>query len=149
MRGLGLDSRRLAHGRVTCSAHRRRGLTLLEVLLSLGIFLIAMTAISQLVALGTRASLDARLEAEAALRAETALHEVLAGVQPMQSVEATPFEDDPDWQWTLTVSEGPHIDLLRLDVAAFRQESGGQPRNSVRITRLVRNPDLFLDAALT
>jgi general secretion pathway protein I len=128
--------------------HLRRGLTLLEVLIALSIFLIAMTAIAQLISLGTRAATEARLDAEATLRAETALNELLAGVQPLQTTGATPFIDDPDWQWTATVSEGPHVDLLLVDVTAYRQPSGEAPRGTVKLTRLVRNPQLFLDAAL-
>lgn len=132
-----------------CAPHRaRRGLTLLEVLLALSIFLIAMTAIGQLIALGTRAATDARLDAEATLRAETALHELLAGVQPMQSTEATAFTDNADWQWSATVAEGPHVDLLLIQVSAWRQPAGEAPRGTVTLSRLVRNPQLFLDAAL-
>lgn len=133
-----------------CASHSaaRAAFTLFEVLLALGIFLVAMTAIGQLIGLGSRASVEARLEADAVLRAETALHEVLAGVQPMQTTAATAFTDDPDWQWSLNVVEGPHVDLLLITVTAFRQAPGEAPQNAVSLTRMVRNPDLFLEAAL-
>ncbi len=127
----------------------RRGLTLLEVMLALAIFLISLTAIAQLITLGSRASSDARLDADSTLRAETVLHEVLAGVHPMQSAADTPFTDDPDWHWTLVVSEGPHVDLLLLDVTTYRQPPGESPRGTVKLSRLVRDPQLFLDAALS
>ena len=135
--------------RVAVSATSRLGLSLLEVVLALGIFLTALAAISQLIAFGTRASLEARLEAEGALRAETALSEVVAGIHPMQSVDSNSFEDDATWKWSLAVAEGPHVDLLRLEVTAFRQEGEEPPRGTVTLTRLIRNPDLFLDAALS
>lgn len=143
-----LPSLRFAASSTSRAPQVRRGFTLLEVLLALGIFLVAMTAIGQLIGLGSRASVEARLEADAVLRAETALHEVLAGVQPMQTTAATGFTDDPDWQWTVTVTEGPHVDLLLITVTAFRQAPGEAPQNSVSLTRMVRNPDLFLEAAL-
>ncbi|MFV0444465.1 MAG: prepilin-type N-terminal cleavage/methylation domain-containing protein [Planctomycetaceae bacterium] len=127
---------------------QRHGLTLLEVMLALGIFLVAMTAIGQLITLGSRASVEARLEADAVLRAETALSEVLAGVHPMQTAAALPFDDDPNWQWGLTVSEGPHVDLVRLDVTAYYQPPGESPTGTVTLSRLTRSPDLFLEAAL-
>jgi general secretion pathway protein I len=129
-------------------ATSRRGLTLLEVLIALSIFFTALTAITQLIRLGTRAAVEAQLEADAALRAETILHEVLAGVQVMQNANGMPFDDSPDWQWSLVVGEGPHIDLLRLDVTVVRQVGDGQPQMSVTLSRLVRNPELFLDSAL-
>jgi prepilin-type N-terminal cleavage/methylation domain-containing protein len=126
----------------------RRALSLLEVLIALSIFLVAMTAIGQLIAIGSRAATEARLDADATLRVETALHELLAGVQPLQTTAATPFTDDPDWHWTATVVEGPHVDLLEVTVSAYRQPPGEAPRGAVTLKRLVRNPQLFLDAAL-
>jgi type II secretory pathway pseudopilin PulG len=119
------------------------------VLIALAIFLISLTAIGELIRLGVRASTEAQLDAEATLRAETALHELLAGIQPLQTTSATPCTDNPDWQWSATVAEGPHIDLLRVDVTAFHQPPGEGARGTVTLSRLVRNPQLFLDVALT
>lgn len=131
------------------SAPSRRAMTLLEVLLALGIFLISMTAIQTLISFGTRAFTEAQLESEATLRAETALNEVLAGVQPLQTTAGTPFEDDPNWQWSLQVLDGPHTDLVLLEVSAFRQEPGQeQPQGTITLRRLTRDPQLFIDAAL-
>ena len=51
----------------------RPGLTLLEVLLSLGLFLGALAALSQLWYGGVRASVQARLSTQAILRCESKL----------------------------------------------------------------------------
>jgi Tfp pilus assembly protein PilV len=126
----------------------RQGLSLLEVLLALGIFLIALTGIGQLISLGSRSAVEARLEAEATLRAESILQELLAGVQPLQATAATAFPDDANWQWTAEVVEGPHVDLVQVTVTVFRQDLDNLDRGAVRLTRLVRDPQLFLDAAL-
>lgn len=127
----------------------RRGMTLLEVLLALGIFLTAMTAIGQLIRTGSQASVEAQLEADAALRAESILQEILGGVQVMQNAQGVPFDDDPNWNWSLSVTDGPHIDLLRLDVTVVRQVGDGAPQMTVMISRLARNPELFLESAAT
>lgn len=126
----------------------RPGLSLLEVLLALGIFLVALTGIGQLIGNGSRASVDARLEAEATLRAESILQELLAGVQPLQATSATAFPDDANWVWSAEVLEGPHVDLLQVVVTVSRQDLDHPDRGTVRLTRLVRDPQLFLDAAL-
>lgn len=126
----------------------RSGLSLFEVLIALGIFLIALTAIGPLLSTGSRAAVDARLEAEAALRAESMLHELLAGVQPLETTGATPCEGDPGWFWSAQVLDGPHVDLLLVVVTVFRQDDDETPYGAVSLTRLVRNPQLFLDAAL-
>ncbi len=129
---------------------QRSGMTLLEVLIALSIFMVAMAAISQLISTGSRASVEARLEAEAALRAETVLNEVLSGVHLMQSSQQNPFSDDPDWKWSLTVSEGPHVDLHHLEVTVVRQPAGvAAPQVVSTLHRLTRNPELFLDASLS
>ena len=82
------------------------------------------------------------------LRAETALNEVLAGVHLMQATQGQPFTDDPAWTWSLDVQDGPHVDLLRLDLTVTRQDAGGDPQIAYTLSRLTRNPELFLDASL-
>jgi type II secretion system protein I len=133
------------------AARRRtpRGMTILEVLIALAIFLASAAAIAQLIGTGSQASTEARLEADAVLRAETVMNEIMGGVHLMQSIQGQSFEDDPAWQWSLTVGDGPHVDLLRLDVTVTRQEPAGEPQISYTLSRLTRNPELFLDSSLS
>ncbi len=127
----------------------REGISLLEVLISLAIFLTAITAIGQLVTIGSRAAVDAELEGEAAQRAESVLNEILAGVHPMSTTPATPFGDDPNWKWSLTVESGPHADLLQLTVSVFRQAGETDPIGQpFQLKRLTRNPEVFLESSL-
>ena len=91
----------------------RRGMTLYEVVLSLAIFVGALTALGPLASTGTRAAVSARLETQAVLRCESKLAEVLAGIEPLQAVSDAAFADEaPGWSWGLTVSSGPREDLL-------------------------------------
>lgn len=132
--------------RATREVSGRRGLTLFEILLSLGIFLASMTALSQLVTTGMQAAVQSRLQTQAILRCESKLSEILAGVEAIQSTGATPFEDDPSWTWELTVNSGPHASLLELQVLVRHTGGSNLAEMSFDLTRHVRDPQLYLDA---
>ena len=119
----------------------RSGFTLLEVLVSLAIFVAAFASLSQLFTLGSRAAVQAALETQA----EAKMAEVLAGVESMEASEAMPFEDDPNWSWALAVNEGPHTDLFELTVTVAFQPGVGQAEMTYSLVRFRRDPQLALD----
>lgn len=125
----------------------RRGITLFEVMLALAIFLGAFAAIGQVIDLGRQASVEGQLENEAVLRAQTKLAEVIAGVEPMTALQAQPFEDDPNWTWSLTMGDAPHVDVLGLTITVEHNRPNGTVDAAFVLTRFVRDPQLFIDAA--
>lgn len=130
----------------------RGGLTLLEVVLSLGILLVSLTALGQLISNGTRASVQARMQTQAILRCESKLAEIISGVEPLQSADGVPFEDDPDWVWSLEVVEvAPDElpDLLELRLTVTYAERNDLARISYTLRRFLRDPAVFADAAAT
>lgn len=126
---------------------RRRGITLFEVLLALAIFLGAFAAIAQIIDLGRQASVEGQLENDAVLRAQTKLAEVIAGIEPMSAVQGQPFDDDPNWTWGLSISDGPHADLLAVAVSIEHVRSDGNLNSAFTLNRFVRDPQVFIDAA--
>jgi prepilin-type N-terminal cleavage/methylation domain-containing protein len=127
------------------SRGRRRGLTLLEVLISLLIFVGAMAAIGQLISNGVRGAVQSRLETQAILRCESKVAEVVAGVIPLQPTGAVPFPDNPSWTWSLQMQPGPHPDLLLFQVTVEHAAGSNVGRTTFRLTRLLRNPQLYAD----
>lgn len=127
----------------------RQGLTLLEVLLSLGLFLGALAALSQLWYGGVRASVQARLSTQAILRCESKLNEVVAGAVPLQSTTDTPFEDDASWTWSLQVLPDTHANVLQLIVSVSHPGQGGLSASSYQLRRLLRDPQVWIDAQQT
>lgn len=123
----------------------RAGMTLLEVLLALAIFLGAISVIGQLVTTGSRAAVDAQFKSEAAQRCESLMNEVVSGVLPLQSVSTSPFEDDPRWTWSINVAPGSHVDLLHVDVTVTRTAQSGDLAYEFSLVRWMRNPELFLN----
>jgi type II secretory pathway pseudopilin PulG len=125
----------------------RAGITLLEVLIALAIFLGAITVIGQIINTGSQAAIAAQQQAEAVRRCETVLAETLAGSIPMQDSSGS-FEDDPDWSWSVTVLEGPHVDLLSLEVVVAHVDQFGKEDERFALVRWVRNPELFLETTV-
>lgn len=119
---------------------RRSGLSLLEVMLSMTIFLVAMTGLSQLISNGVRASLRAKLETEAVLRCESKLAEIVAGAELFQSAGETPFPDDATWVWSSTLVPRDDDVLYEIEVLVERKGAGdGQVRYALK--RLAREPE--------
>lgn len=123
---------------------RRNGITLLEVLIALAIFLGALAVIGQIVSTGSQAAMSAQLKAESVRRCETVLAETLSGVIPLQSASGT-FEDDPQWSWTVSVQDGAATDLLTVEAAVSRN---GNSASEYRLTRWVRDPQVFLQTTI-
>ena len=115
--------------------------------MALAVFLGAFTVIGQIISTGSRASVAGQLESEAVLRARTKLAEVVGGIEPVAGVQGESFEDDPSWTWSLTVSDGPHDDLLLLTITIEHLGSDGTPDATFLLNRIVRDPQLFIDAA--
>jgi type II secretory pathway pseudopilin PulG len=120
-------------------------LTLLEVLLSLGLFLGALAALSQLWYGGVRASVQARLATQAILRCESKLNEIVAGAVPLQSTGDTPFDDDSTWTWNLQVQAGPTTDLLPVS----HPGQGSLSASGYQLSRLMRDPQVWTNAQQT
>lgn len=126
---------------------RRSGFTLLEVMVSLAIFVSAFAALSQLYSLGTRAAVDAALQTQAAVRAEAKMAEVVSGVESFEAADGMPFEDDANWSWTLELNPGPHSDVYELVVTVVFQSGINPPAMTYSLVRFRRDPQLILDVA--
>ncbi|MCP4785439.1 MAG: hypothetical protein GY903_24735 [Fuerstiella sp.] len=126
----------------------RSGITLLEVLLATAIFMGSLTAILQVMRVGHDSRLSAKLDSEAALRCESKLSELISGISPLTSESNQPFEDSENWRYTITVEEGPGESLLLVSVRVEHVIAEQLPNSTFLLVRLMRDPQLFLDAAM-
>ncbi|TWT49886.1 hypothetical protein KOR42_38380 [Thalassoglobus neptunius] len=126
----------------------RSGISLFEVVLALAIFLGATAVITQILKNGSTAAIRSQLVSEAVLRCERRLNEVSSGVLPAQSVQGASFDDDPNWSWTLNVTETGIPYLLELEMIVEQTNSQGEIAASYRLNRLLRDPLVFEEAAL-
>lgn len=145
--------RRIVHSSrgLSPSESTRNGLSLLEVLLSVAIFLGALTAIMQLLNNGQRAEVSARLKTEATLRADAKMAEIICGIEEAVSSDGNKFDDDEigNWQWSVSVSSGISADLLLIDLTVEHIPEGDMPNAAFTLSRYMRDPQLFIDAALS
>ncbi len=125
----------------------RRGISLFEVVLALSIFLGAMAAISQVLRTGSRAAVRAQLQSQASLLCDRQMNRVLAGIEPMQSAPQSALDDKQDWYWTLSVTDGALPSLLQVQVTVSHSSSNPFGVVKSELTRLVRDPQYFVDAA--
>jgi type II secretion system protein I len=121
---------------------RRPGLTLLEVLVSLAIFLLALVALSRLIGIGSDLARDANQQTEALRLAQSKLHEVMAGVVSVENGNASgTFDENPDFQWSVDIepSTDDVPDLYNITVTATRARPDGT-QMSVSVGHVVYDP---------
>jgi general secretion pathway protein I len=105
----------------------RPGVSLLEVLAALSIFLVSFAALGHLVQSSADRALDVQLQSHAARLAQSKLHEVVWGIEPLSSTSGS-FYDDPNdtgWQWTLDCEQGNITNLWNVTVTVHRDLNDG------------------------
>lgn len=127
---------------------RRNGLTLIEVLVSTAIFLGAITAIMQIMVVGHDSRLSAQLDAEAAVRCEDMLGRLVSGIEPLAPATNETFEDNENWRYSVLVDPADGEGLLQLTVVVEHVIGENDPNSSFQLIRLMRDPQMFLDAAM-
>lgn len=120
----------------------RAGLTLLEVVVAMAIFLISVVAILQLVLMGGERAMDVRLQTRTSMRCQSKLAEVMIGAQAMTPTGYTDFPDglDKDLQWQLDVKEVPSVaDLWLVTVSVKADLPTGKTVES-KVSQMVVDP---------
>jgi len=112
---------------MTRRSTQRRGLTLLEVLVSLAIFLIALGALQHLMTLCSDMAMTIHQKSQAARLAQSLLNEVSAGIMPIQSsVQSAEVMDDPDYMYSMASEASVISGLYTVTVTVFRENSNGR-----------------------
>ncbi len=150
-REAGRARQRAHHSTASILRCARRGLSLLEVLVSVAIFLGALTAIMQLLNSGQQSEVSARLKTEAALRCEAKMAEIVSGIEEAVSSDEQKFPDDEigNWQWSADIGSSSATNLLKITVTVEHLPDGKNPNAAFTLSRYMRDPQLFIDAALS
>ncbi len=104
--------------------NRRSGLTLMEVMLAIAIFGLALVAIGELIRIGSVSAAAARDLTEGQRLCNNVMAEVGAGIIPPESASESPIEGSEDWLYTiesapLEEQEG----MLRISVTVEQDKS--------------------------
>ncbi|GEM_PF-250635 len=129
----------------------RSGMSLLEVLISVAIFLGSLTAIMQVLNVGQRAELATRLQTEAILKCEAKMAEFISGIEEATTSQGGTFEDDEtgNWKWDAEVTDSGIVSLLQVTVKVEHMISDDEANAAFTLSRYMRDPQLFIDAALS
>jgi prepilin-type N-terminal cleavage/methylation domain-containing protein len=79
---------------------RREGMTLLEVIVSMAIFLMSFIAIASLMNMGQSRAIEVQLQATALQKAQSKMSDVICGSEPLGSQSNVPFTEDTTGKWT-------------------------------------------------
>jgi general secretion pathway protein I len=119
-------------------ATRRPGITLIEVLLGLAIFLLALVAISRLIDVGTQNALESNFQADGTRLAQAKLAEVEAGAIAVSGGGSGSFDEEPAWNWTVESTPGNVPNLYTVKVTVSRVHQGRT--TSVAISQMIFDP---------
>ena len=119
---------------------KRRGITLLEVVVALAIFLMSLVAIMQLVSIGTDRAQDAQLTHRASMLCQRELNKRIAGIEPLGGTSAT-LPNEPEWQCDVEVSDAEITGLKKVKVTVRRELENGRVTEA-SLAQLVLDPSL-------
>jgi len=117
----------------------RAGLSLLEVLVALAIFLMAVGALGQLVTQGGDNARYVSWLAQGNLIAQSRLAEAAAGSIPLQSQGDSPCDEDSDFNWAMDAEAQTAAGLYRVTVTVSRQQPNGD-RFETKLSMFVLDP---------
>ena len=79
---------------------RRHGMSILEVLLAMSIFLMSLIGLGQLLSICADLALETEFSNRAQQLCWSKMNEFVSGVLPMSAQGETPFDEDPSWSWS-------------------------------------------------
>jgi len=119
----------------------RPGLSLLEVLTALAIFLISLIALGQLVTLSGERALEVQQLSRASQLSQSKLAEVVSGAVSLSS-QSGDFDEDPDWHFQVEAEQDSAITgLWRIQVKVSRDLGDGTHFEST-VNQMVLDPSL-------
>lgn len=121
------------------SRPRRRGMTLLEVLMALAIFLFSLLAISQLFNSASDQALGIQAKSRSTRLAQSKMAEFSAGVVSLQTGGSGTFDEEPEWSWNADIQQdGTAQGLYIVTITVSR--GTGKGRNETSLTQYVLDP---------
>lgn len=104
----------------------RRGISILEVLIALAIFLLSLVAISQLMDQGADLAVQLDERTHASMLAQSKLAELIAGSEPLEGHGDTPIDGEPDWYWSLAADADSIPNLYHVVVTVSKETRRGK-----------------------
>jgi general secretion pathway protein I len=123
---------------------RRRGFSLLEVILAIAILAGAMVMLGDLLRIAGRHATATSELTRAQLHCQSIISQIAAGILPPESVQGAPMETDPNWTYSIDVQTLQLEGLLSVQVTVAQNIDARQQPLSATLTRWMIDPDLAL-----
>jgi len=121
----------------------RRGLTLIEVVVSMAIFLMALGGIVPLIKLGLDRAMDIQLQATALQKCQSKISEIMVGSEPIAAQSDAVFPDnnpDEDWRWSMDMAQEDIDGVWTINVRVYLQLDSH--RVEVALSQIVMDPSI-------
>jgi hypothetical protein len=119
-------------------------LTLLEVIVSMAIFLLSISAIFHLLSVGTDAAIEVRLQTRTSMRCQGKMAEVMCGAQALSSTGSySNFDDsdpDKDLQWRLEATPMDDVQMLWMVKVWVKADLPSGQTIESQLCQMVLNP---------
>jgi prepilin-type N-terminal cleavage/methylation domain-containing protein len=119
----------------------RRGLSLLEVLVALAVFLLSLVGLGFLLAVAGNTALETQYRTQAAGLCQSKLAEVAAGAVSLEGQSDVPFDEDPTYHWSLEVQAGGPQGLHNVTVRVSRKRPDGSTMDC-SLSQMVLDPKM-------
>ena len=117
-------------------------MTLIEVLIALAIFLLAMVVFGEMIIRNGEIARDIQRQNLATRLCQSKLHEAAAGVVPMTGQDDMPFDEEPDFTWAKTADAGSVDNLWNVTITVKRRQTDtGTPIQCV-LTQMILDPSI-------
>lgn len=116
--------------------------------MAIAIMGVAMGIIGNMVSLGSRAAKNTKWRSEAQILCDSKMAEVAAGVLPLESVTASPIEENPDWIYSIDVANSDLTGLLLVTVSVEPSPSLQANFEPFILMRMVSDPDYIPEQSL-
>lgn len=126
---------------VAQNASCRSGFSLIEVLLALTIFLLALVVLGRLVDMGADRETESRFKTQGTRLALAKLAEFESGAISLDETNGTFEGDDSTWSWSASAETQSTPNLYHVTVKVTRDFKGQD--FSVTLSQLILDPSLF------
>jgi len=119
----------------------RQGISLLEVILALSVFLISITGLVFLMGVASDQALETQMRSQAFSLAQSKLAEVSSGAIPLEGKGEAACEDDDDYMWSMDVDSGGFNGLSNVTVHVSRKRANGT-KLECSLSQMVLDPKI-------
>jgi prepilin-type N-terminal cleavage/methylation domain-containing protein len=120
----------------------RRAFTLIEVLIALAIFLLAMAVFGSMIVRNGQVAAGIDQQNLATRLCQSQLHQVAVGIVPLTSQDDMPFDEEPNYTWSMQADNGPVDGLWRVTMTVKRQTAEGGDAVQCTLTQMVLDPSV-------